>query len=173
MTAERPEAGGPTALPGGPTALPGERGWLMIVHTRDRPGALSALSAVFSSRGVSFDSVSTGPIEEPVRTIALSFRATPRRAMLLDRAVQRLALVTSTSTVTDDDPAVLAAGVVLVPPGGDWTPPPEHAGGSVRWCHEAWSAPALVSGTFAAVRAAVARARADGCGGGGIIIVER
>lgn len=189
MTLTPPVAGG--APP------PGERGWLMVVHTQDRPGALSALSAVFSSRGVNFDSLATGAVDGSVGSIALSFRTTARRARLLDRAVERLATVRAVTTRHDDDPAVLAAGVVSRAtldgrrqgPTAQAESPTDAAGGdaagggaagggaaTAEWAEAGGPAGQddslfVVHGDFAAVTQAVSTARRGGCAGGGIVIL--
>jgi len=74
-----------------------ERDWVATVHGLDQPGTLTALTGVFSTRGVSFDSLATGPVDGDGRAgrIVVSFRATPRRTRALERAVRRLATVRS------------------------------------------------------------------------------
>ena len=43
----------------------GER-WVALVRGTDRPGTLTALTSVFSTRGVSFESLSTGAVDGDV-----------------------------------------------------------------------------------------------------------
>ncbi len=71
--------------------------WLATVHGDDRPGTLTALTGVFSTRGVSFDSLATRPADDGGRVgrIDVTFSATERRTRALERAVGRLATVRS------------------------------------------------------------------------------
>ena len=80
-----------------PAPVGAERDWVATVHGLDQPGTLTALTGVFSTRGVSFDSLATGPVDGDGRAgrIVVSFRATPRRTRALERAVRRLATVRS------------------------------------------------------------------------------
>ncbi|WP_255371708.1 ACT domain-containing protein [Cellulosimicrobium sp. CUA-896] len=75
----------------------GERTWVATVHGLDQPGTLTALTGVFSTRGVSFDSLATTPADDGGRVgrIDVTFRATERRTRALERAVGRLATVRS------------------------------------------------------------------------------
>ena len=61
------------------------------MHGLDQPGTLTALTGVFSTRGVSFDSLATEPVDDDGRAgrIVVTFRATPRRTRALERAVRR------------------------------------------------------------------------------------
>ncbi|QJW35122.1 lactate/malate family dehydrogenase [Cellulosimicrobium protaetiae] len=72
-----------------------ETAWVATVHGLDQPGTLTALTGVFSTRGVSFDSLATEAVDDDGRAgrIVVTFRATPRRARALERAVRRLATV--------------------------------------------------------------------------------
>ena len=74
-----------------------EAAWVATVHGLDQPGTLTALTGVFSTRGVSFDSLATEPVDDDGRAgrIVVTFRATPRRTRALERAVRRLATVRS------------------------------------------------------------------------------
>lgn len=70
----------------------GER-WVFVMKVHDKPGALTAIASVFSSRGVSVDttlgSSAAGMLGAP-STIVLSFRATERKKETLLRALSRL-----------------------------------------------------------------------------------
>ncbi len=105
-TAGVPGTTGTTVAERVPTPAGAERDWVATVHGLDQPGTLTALTGVFSTRGVSFDSLATGPVDGDGRAgrIVVSFRATPRRTRALERAVRRLATVRS---------------VVVEPAGGD------------------------------------------------------
>ena len=100
------------------TALLDDRAmWVALVRGEDRPGTLTALTSVFSDRGVSFESLSTGAVDGAVGTIAVTFTTTARRQALLLRTVARLAVVSAVQVRRADDPAVLAAAIVQLPTG--------------------------------------------------------
>lgn len=90
-------SGLPAGTAGADPAAPGERAWVATVHGLDQPGTLTALTGVFSTRGVSFDSLATTPADDGGRVgrIDVTFRATERRTRALERAVGRLATVRS------------------------------------------------------------------------------
>ncbi|WP_216093440.1 ACT domain-containing protein, partial [Cellulosimicrobium cellulans] len=92
-----PAPPGTRGVPSTDGAAPGERAWVATVHGLDQPGTLTALTGVFSTRGVSFDSLATTPADDGGRVgrIDVSFRATERRTRALERAVGRLATVRS------------------------------------------------------------------------------
>lgn len=83
--------------PGAPGEPATEGSWVVTVHGLDQPGTLTALTGVFSTRGVSFDSLATEPVVGDGRAgrIVVTFRATERRTRALERAVSRLATVRS------------------------------------------------------------------------------
>ncbi|GED10256.1 lactate/malate family dehydrogenase [Cellulosimicrobium cellulans] len=93
------------AAPGGVRGA--ETSWVATVHGLDQPGTLTALTGVFSTRGVSFDSLATGPVDGDGRAgrIVVTFRATPRRTRALERAVRRLATVRCVVVEPSDPPA--------------------------------------------------------------------
>ncbi|MCS6950997.1 MAG: hypothetical protein RMM06_08675 [Armatimonadota bacterium] len=67
--------------------------WVFVIKVHDRPGALTAIASVFSSRGVSLDTTlgSSAPdMPDTPGTIILSFRATERKKETLLRTVARL-----------------------------------------------------------------------------------
>jgi malate dehydrogenase len=96
-TAPDPRAASGPAPSGTDAAARGERTWVATVHGVDQPGTLTALTGVFSTRGVSFDSLATTPADDGGRVgrIDVTFRATGRRTRALERAVSRLATVRS------------------------------------------------------------------------------
>jgi predicted amino acid-binding ACT domain protein len=146
----------------------GER-WVVLVRGADRPGTLTALTSVFSTRGVSFESLATGAVDGDVGTIAVTFRSSTRRAQLLMRTVERLSVIRSVEMRSADDPAVRAAGVVRMPDAVDFTPP---SGADVRWSGDASaSQPVLVEGSLADVTAVVAHARAEGAAMTAIVVL--
>ncbi|MGW6226646.1 lactate/malate family dehydrogenase [Cellulosimicrobium cellulans] len=98
---EEPRGSAGDPAPTGDRAPSGRAGaeaaWVATVHGLDQPGTLTALTGVFSTRGVSFDSLATEPVDDDGRAgrIVVTFRATPRRTRALERAVRRLATVRS------------------------------------------------------------------------------
>ena len=67
--------------------------WVFVIKVHDKPGALTAIASVFSSRGVSVDttlgSSAAGLLEAP-STIVLSFHATECKKETLLRTLARL-----------------------------------------------------------------------------------
>ena len=146
----------------------GER-WVALVRGTDRPGTLTALTSVFSTRGVSFESLATGAVDGDAGTIAVTFRASARRQQLLVRTVERLSVIRSIEVRSADDPAVRAAGVVRMPDGVGFTPPDDA---DVRWSGDASAGqPVLVEGSLADVTTVVAHARAQGAAMTATVIV--
>jgi hypothetical protein len=149
--------------PAGATAgVPGaDRRWVAFVAGADATGTLTALTGVFSTRGVSFDSLTTGDVADGVGLIVVTFTASERRQRLLMRTVRRLAAVRSAEVRAVDDPAVHAAAVVHLPTtAGPFGPP---AGVAVRWTGDvAAGQPVLIEGALPDVEAVVAHARARG-----------
>lgn len=132
--------------------------WVALVRGADRPGTLNAVTSVFSSRGVSFDSLSTGSVDAGSGTIAVTFTTTERRQVLLMRTVRRLAAVREVRVRRADDPLVRAAGVVGLP---DGAVTPQVPG--VRWSAcTGDSGLVLAEGSLAGVLDSVATARAAG-----------
>jgi acetolactate synthase regulatory subunit len=131
-----------------------------LVQGVDRPGTLTAVTSVFSTRGVSFASLATGSVDGDAGIIAVSFVATERRQHLLARTVARLAAVRSVEMRSADDPSVRAAGVVRMPDGVPFAP---SGDAGVRWAGDTTAGqPVLVEGSFADVTAIVSEAQARG-----------
>jgi acetolactate synthase regulatory subunit len=134
--------------------------WVAFVRGTDRTGTLTALAGVFSTRGVNFDSLSTGGVDEGDRLIVITFVASERRRRLLIRTVERLSVVRSVQVLSAEDPSVRAAGVVHLPEGVAFTPPD---GTGVWWSGDPASGrPLLVEGQLAEVEVVVAHALARG-----------
>ena len=165
---DRPDDAGPTRTPDGPVS------WVALVRGEDRPGTLTALTGVFSSRGVSFESLSTGAVDGSVGTIAVTFTTTPRRQTLLMRTVERLAVVSAVQVRRADDPAVLAAAIVheVAGTGGAGLAPPD-ADVRVTRAPAAPGAGAtlLVEGSLAAVSRVVRAARERGAMGTATVVL--
>lgn len=67
--------------------------WVFVIKVHDKPGALTAIASVFSSRGASLETTlgsSTNTPAEMGSTIVLSFHATERKKDTLLRTLQRL-----------------------------------------------------------------------------------
>jgi predicted amino acid-binding ACT domain protein len=144
--------------------------WVVLVRGTDQPGTLTALTSVFSTRGVSFESLATGAVDGDVGTIAVTFHASLRRQQLIVRTVERLSVIRSVEVRAASDPAVRAAGVVQMPDGVAFTPPTPA---DVRWSGDARAGqPVLVEGSLADVTTVVAQARARGAAMTAIVIVS-
>lgn len=147
-----------------------DRRWVAFVSGADATGTLTALAGVFSTRGVSFDSLSTGDVADGVGLIVVTFTATERRRRLLVRTVGRLAAVRAVTVRAVDDPAVRAAAVVHLPPGAEPFAPP--AGLAVRWAGDAAGGqPVLVEGVLPDVEAVVAHARSRGAVSAAVVVL--
>lgn len=153
MSAASPGPGGGAGTDDGAVA------WVVLVRGEDRPGTLTAVTAVFSDRGVSFDSLATGGVDGDVGTIAVTFHATQRRQAVLVRTVARLAAVRDVAVRRADDPRVRAAGVLRMPPGA--TAPGGELPGLV-WTGGREGGAVLVEGSLAGVAAVVRAARDAG-----------
>lgn len=67
--------------------------WVFVIKVHDKPGTLTAIASVFSSRGVSVETTmgsSATALVDTSSTIVLSFRATERKKENLLRTVARL-----------------------------------------------------------------------------------
>lgn len=148
-----------TTTPGATTTGDDTR-WVGWVRAEHRAGSISALAGVFSTRGVSLDSLATGDLHDDAGLVVVLFRAGERRARLLARTLGRLPQVRSVLVRRADDPRVRAAAVVHVPRGVVVEPPPSAA---VRWSGRTQDGePLLVEGALADVEATVEAARAAG-----------
>jgi malate dehydrogenase len=72
---------------------PDDTRWTAQVVAEHRTGTIAALAAVFSTRGVNFDAVSTTYATGSSGTIEIEFRADERRCRALERTIARLAVV--------------------------------------------------------------------------------
>jgi hypothetical protein len=88
------------------------RRWFAFVRVIDRSGTSTAITGVFSERGVSFGSLSTLDVHDGLGTMSVEFRASERLAHVLVRTVERLAVVKAVTLVHAEDPCVRALGVV-------------------------------------------------------------
>ncbi|MGV8977212.1 MAG: ACT domain-containing protein [Cellulomonas sp.] len=144
--------------------------WVVLVRGTDRPGTLTALTSVFSTRGVSFESLSTGAVDGDgdVGMITVTFRTSARRQQLLVRTVERLSMIRSVEVRSADDPTVRAAGIVRMADRAGFTP---LDAADVSWSGDASAGqPVLLEGSLADVTAVVAQARAQGAAMTAIVI---
>jgi hypothetical protein len=128
--------------------------WIAFVTADDRSGTLTALTEMFSSRGVSFTSFSTLSVADGTGVMSIIFPASERLARVLARTLDRLAVTRTVSLVRAADPGVRAVAVVAgtVPLSGTaCTVMPWGADGTL-----------LVAGAFAEVEDAVSRMRSAG-----------
>ncbi len=101
------------------------RRWVLVAEAEDRPGSLNAISAVFASRGVNFETtIASVEAAEAIGSIVGVFRTGERRARLLQRTVERLDHVRRARVLPDDDPSVRGVGFLRHPDGTavDWRP---------------------------------------------------
>ncbi|WP_019135696.1 hypothetical protein [Cellulomonas massiliensis] len=142
--------------------------WVAFVRGAHRPGTLTALAAVFSTRGVNFESLATAEVDDTTGLIVVTFRATPRRQQELARAVERLTPVHSVLVRRAADLGVRAAGVMHLPRGVTFRPPARAA---VAWSGVSEAGePVLVEGPLVDVELVVAAAREAGATVSGIVI---
>jgi len=158
------------AAAGAVAAGSADRRWVAFVAGADATGTLTALTGVFSTRGVSFDSLTTGDVADGVGLIVVTFTASERRQRLLMRTVRRLAAVRSAEVRAADDPAVRAAAVVHLPPASGPFVPPDAA--AVRWSGDPAAGQAvLVEGPLPDVEHVVAAARARGADSAATVVL--
>lgn len=89
--------------------------WTFLLRVRDRPGALEAIVATFSHRGVSIEAILTneGALDtDGLATVLVTFRATPARKEALRSTLARLARVASVEERAPDDPALRQSALV-------------------------------------------------------------
>ncbi len=144
-----------------------EQRWVAAIYSDDRPGTLTALAEVFSTRGVSFDSLATRAVEGSAAAITVTFTATERRQHLLARTLARLAVVRSVRVRAADDPGVRAVAALRMPAGVELDVP---AANIVR--REGSRELILVEGTYAEVDALIAAAHANGAVMTGFLILD-
>lgn len=144
--------------------------WVVQMVGIDRPGTVTAITNVFSSRGVSFASLVTGsgPREDGT-AITMTFHATEPRARQLARTLSRLAQVDAVDLRAAEDDAVRATAVVLMPGGRGFEPRRDAA---VSWSGEARQGqPVLVEGQLRQVQGVVADARDRGAVATAVVIL--
>ncbi|MGO1317432.1 MAG: ACT domain-containing protein [Cellulomonadaceae bacterium] len=134
--------------------------WVAFVRGADRTGTLTAITGVFSSRGVNFESLATGDVGGGTGLMIIVFTASERLQRLLARTLARLTAVHSVAVRRADDPTVRAAGVVHMPAGASFAPPAQAA---VTWSGDAAAGePVLLEGQLTAVEQVLDAARAAG-----------
>ncbi|QZN85726.1 lactate dehydrogenase [Cellulomonas sp. C5510] len=96
----------PGTMPAGVAADasdPDETPWTAHVVADHRTGTIAALSAVFATRGVNFDALTTAYSAGDAGTVVIRFRADARRCRALERAIARLAVVRSVGVAPAGD----------------------------------------------------------------------
>ena len=132
--------------------------YVAYVRAQDRPGSLTALAEVVSSRGLSMDSLATGDVRDGTAVVILSFTASERLARLVERTLNRLAVASSVTVLPADDPAVRASGIVEAP-GLPFRPPADAA---VTWSRDSDAQPLLLIGQLLEVEKVMRAARTAG-----------
>ncbi|WNM23997.1 hypothetical protein RN607_11545 [Demequina capsici] len=135
------------------------RRWFAFVTVEDRSGASTALTGVFSERGVSFGSISTLDVHDGMGTLSVEFAASERLAHVLVRTLARLSVVRDATLVAADDSRVRAVAMLTGGTGDEALP----AEADVHRHGEGPDATTIVMGRLSAVEAAVATMRGSGC----------
>lgn len=123
-----------------------------ILDVAEKPGIANAITAVFAHRGLSIEAVVADAGRRPPRILVV-FTGTPRQCRMVEHVLQRLHDVYAVRCV-DDDAAELRAVAFCRTSGAL----PALAGVEVRAAGDA----SLVSGSYRAVQAALARWSDDG-----------
>jgi len=135
------------------------RRWFAFVTVEDKAGASTALTGVFSERGVSFGSISTLDVHGGIGTLSVAFSASDRLAQVLVRTLARHSVVRDVTLVAADD-ARLRGIATLTGGSGDHALP---ADAEVHRYGDGARAITIVVGPLPAVEEAVAVLRASGC----------
>lgn len=134
--------------------------YVAYLRATDRPGTLTAVAEVVSTRGISIESFATGDFEEGTAAMSLVFATSERLQRLIERTLGRLAVVQGVTILPAGDPQVLAAGVVHPGPALRFRPPEDAA---VTWSGDtAAGEPLLIEGQLLEVEKLLAAARAEG-----------
>ncbi len=99
-----------------------EQRWVFVIKAQDKPGALTAAASVFSTRGVSLDTIAGGQMTGTGvdgGRIVLSFRATQRKQDMLLRVVERLSAVLQVDCYPYSSPELRAIAIVQVSTAAD------------------------------------------------------
>ena len=142
--------------------------WVVFVRGANRPGTVAAVTAVFATRGISFDALATSDPGPRDGLVTVTFRTTERRQHELVRAVERLAAVAGVVVRRAEDLGVRAAAVCHLPREVAFRPPPHAA---VSWSGESQlGQPVLVEGPLVDVEHVVAAAQRAGAPSTAIVI---
>jgi acetolactate synthase small subunit len=99
--------------------------WIFVVRALDQPGTLTAAAAVFSSRGVSLESMLASGIAPTTLEngrLVLIFRATAAKQALLKRTLERLSIVFQVEVYAYEDEQVRAIAVAKLVPTAELSP---------------------------------------------------
>lgn len=134
--------------------------YVAYLRVTDRPGTLTAVAEVVSTRGISIESFATGDFADGTAVMTLVFTTSERLQRLIERTLNRLAVVRSVAVLPASDPQVLATGVVHPDPDLSFAPPAEVA---ITWSGEIDKGqPLLIEGQLLEVEKVLAAARAEG-----------
>lgn len=99
-----------------------EQRWVFVIKAQDKPGALTGAASVFSTRGVSLDTILGGGLTGTGvdgGRIVVSFRATQRKQAMLLRVVERLSAVLKVDCYPYSSPELRAIAIVRVSAAAD------------------------------------------------------
>ncbi len=134
--------------------------YVAYLRVTDRPGTLTAVAEVVSTRGISIESFATGDFRDGSAVMTLVFATSERLQRLIERTLNRLAVVRRVTVLPAGDPQVLATGVVHPDPELRFRPPADTA---VTWSGDtANGQPLLIEGQLLEVERVLAAARAEG-----------
>ncbi|MFT4108397.1 hypothetical protein [Propionicimonas sp.] len=139
---------------------PPRQRYVAFVRAADRPGSLTAVAEVMSSRGVSIESFRSSARLSGTAMLTLVFSTSARLERLIERTLARLAAVSDVTVLPADAPRVRAVGVVHAAPGRRFIPPGDAA---VTWSGDtSLDQPLLIEGTLVDVEKVLAAAVAEG-----------
>ena len=134
--------------------------YVAYLRVTDRPGTLTAVAEVVSTRGISIESFATGDFAGGTAVMTLVFTTSERLQRLIERTLNRLAVVVRVIVLPAGDPQVLATGVVHPDPKLSFVPPADVA---ITWSGDtANGQPLLIEGQLLEVEKVLAAARAEG-----------
>lgn len=93
--------------------------WIFVARALDKPGTLTAAAAVFSSRGVSLESMLASGIAPTTLEngrLILIFRATAEKQALLKRTLERLSIIFQVDVYAYEDDRLRAIAVTKLVP---------------------------------------------------------
>ncbi|MGV8909240.1 MAG: ACT domain-containing protein [Propionicimonas sp.] len=142
------------------TEAPKPQRYVAYLRVADRPGTLTAVAEVVSTRGISIESFATGDFRDGSAVMSLVFTTSERLQQLIERTLNRLAVVQDVTVLPAGHPQVLATGVVHPDPKLSFVPPADVA---ITWSGDVGNGePLLIEGQLLEVEKVLAAARAEG-----------